>query len=296
LCCDNQKSQHGARPKKFGRVLSLFKKNNLGEQILVVLRIINKSTLVVFLYLLTVAHFAFAAVDPTIVLYLPFEEQTGKVAKDLSQFGHKAEFRKNTSWSKDGKQGGCIKLGLGNWLEVKDHDSLDLTNKMTIMLWAKLMKQTGEVQSGVEKQPAWEAGEYNLLPEYGGGILLQANDWPDECDDEAIGGPPIIDKKWHHCAGTFDGKRIKIYSVGKLAKELPCKGAVEKGGGNLYIGSRGGSGRWIDGFLDEIKMYNRVLTQDEIIADMEDSMHNLAVSPKDKVSTTWASLKKEILH
>ena len=89
---------------------------------------------------------------------------------------------------------------------------------------------------------------------------------------------------------------IKVYSDGKLAKELPCKGAVEKGSGNLYIGSRGGSGRWIDGFLDEIKMYNRVLTQDEIIADMEDSMHNLAVSPKDKVSTTWASLKKEILH
>ena len=102
----------------------------------------NKSTLVVFLYLVVASSVVFAAVDPTIVLYLPFEEQEGKVAKDLSQFGHKAEFRKKTAWSEDGKQGGCIKLGLGNWLEVKDHDSLDLTNKMTIMLWAKLMRQT----------------------------------------------------------------------------------------------------------------------------------------------------------
>ena len=66
-----------------------------------VLRIINKSTLVVFLYLLTVTPFTFAAVDPTIVLYLPFEDQEGKVAKDLSQFGHKAEFRKKTAWSGD---------------------------------------------------------------------------------------------------------------------------------------------------------------------------------------------------
>ena len=80
---------------------------------------------------------ALAAVDPTIVLYLPFEEQSGKVAKDLSQFGHKAEFRKKTAWSKDGKRGGCIELGIGNWLEVKDHNSLDLTNKMTIMFWSK---------------------------------------------------------------------------------------------------------------------------------------------------------------
>ena len=208
-----------------------------------------------------------ASIDPSIVLYLPFEEQSGKVAEDLSQFGHKAEFRKKTAWSAAGKHGGCIELGIGNWLEVKDHDSLDLTNKMTIMFWSKLMTATGDVQSGVEKEPAWQVGEYNLLPEYTGGILLQAN-------------------------GTFDGKEIKIYGDGKLRKELPCKGAVEKGTGNLYIGCRGGSGRWIDGFLDEIKMYNRVLTKEEIVADMEDPMHNLSVSPIDKVATTWGLLKR----
>ncbi|MEC7867882.1 MAG: LamG domain-containing protein [Candidatus Poribacteria bacterium] len=232
-----------------------------------------------------------ASIDPSIVLYITFEEQTGKVDEDLSQFGHKAEFRKKTAWSAAGKHGGCIELGIGNWLEVKDHDSLDLTNKMTIMFWSKLMTATGDVQSGIEKEPAWQVGEYNLLPEYTGGILLQANDLPEECDDEAIGGPVTIDKKWHHCVGTFDGKEIKIYGDGKLRKELPCKGAVEKGNGNLYIGCRGGSGRWIDGFLDEIKMYNRVLTKEEIIADMEDPMHNLSVSPIDKVATTWGLLK-----
>ena len=162
---------------------------------------------------------------------------------------------------------------------------------MTIMFWAKLMSATGEVQSGVEKEPAWEAGEYNLLPEYNGGILLQANDLPDECDDEAIGFPSTIDKKWHHCAGTFNGKEIKIYGDGKLRETLPCKGAVEKGSGNLYIGGRGGAGRWIDGFLDEIKMYNRVLTEAEIVEDMNNPMHNLSVSPTDKVATTWGLLK-----
>jgi hypothetical protein len=204
--------------------------------------------------------------------------------------------RGKTAWSEDGKHGGCIALGLGNWLEVKDHDSLDLTNKMTIMFWSKLMRATGEVQSGVEKEPTWGPGGYSLLPEYNGGILLQASDWPDECDDEAIGGPITIDKQWHHCAGTFDGKEIKIYGDGKERFKLPCKGAVEKGTGNLYIGSRGGAGRWIDGFLDEIKMYNRVLTEAEIVEDMNDPMHNLAVSTKDNVGTTWAFLKRLRLY
>jgi len=56
----------------------------------------------------------------------------------------------------------------------------------------------------------------------------KANDLPEECDDEAIGGPVTIDKKWHHCVGTFDGKEIKIYGDGKLRKELPCKGPLKK--------------------------------------------------------------------
>ena len=44
--------------------------------------------------------------------------------------------------------------------------------------------------------------------------------------------------------------------------------------------------------LDEIKMYNRVLTEAEIVEDMEDPMHNLSVSPIDKVATTWGLLKR----
>jgi len=40
-------------------------------------------------------------------------------------------------------------------------------------------------------------------------------------------------------------------------------------------------------------MYNRVLTKEEIIADMEDPMHNFSVSPIDKVATTWGLLKGE---
>ena len=43
---------------------------------------------------------------------------------------------------------------------------------------------------------------------------------------------------------------------------------------------------------NEIKMYNRVLTKEEIVADMEDPMHNLSVSPIDKVATTWGLLKR----
>ena len=37
----------------------------------------------------------------------------------------------------------------------------------------------------------------------------------------------------------------------------------------MYIGSRGGTSRWVNGSLDEIKVYNRALNPDEIWADMD---------------------------
>jgi len=253
--------------------------------------------LFIILLILTHATFTSAIVDPTMVLYLPFDEGSGKTAEDLSNFGNHATMKggDKTKWA-DGKFKGGIELTSGGYLVVADADSLDLTNAMTIHMWAKLMVKTGECcQGGVEKEPAWQAGEYNFLAEYNGGILLQMMELPDPCNDDLV-GPGIIDKTWHHVGGTWDGKTIRIYLDGKEVGEMPCKGKLSKGSGDLFIGCRGGSGRWTEGFLDEIKIYNRPLLEEEIAADMEDPKQNLAVSPKDKVSTTWALVKKSILE
>lgn len=231
------------------------------------------------------------AVDPSLVMYLSFDENKGDVAKDQSPFGNHATLKGKAKWG-EGKFGTGIACTVTGYLLVEDDDSLDLTDAMTINMWAKMMASTGDNQSGVEKQPAWQAGEYNLLPEYGGGVLLQMEELPDECDDEAIAGPTIIDKQWHFIAGTWDGKTITIYIDGKKVKELPCKGKLSKGNGPLFIASRGGGGRWIEGFIDEVKIYNRALDAKEITADMENPAHNLAVSPAEKLATSWGAIKK----
>ena len=114
-----------------------------------------------------------AVIDPTIDLYLPFDEGTGKTAKDLSVFGNHATIKGNgkAKWTAEGKDNSAIEFTSGGYLVVNDADSLDLTTAMTISMWAKLMVKTGECcQGGVEKEPAWQAGEYNLLAEYNGSI------------------------------------------------------------------------------------------------------------------------------
>jgi len=230
-----------------------------------------------------------AGLDPSLVMYLPLDENTGKIAKDLSPFKNDAEFKGKPTWVQ-GKYNSGVLLGIGNWLEVKDADSLDLTDGITINCWVLIKSLTGDHQSAVEKGAAWGPGEYNLLPVYSGNVLLQMNDLPDECDDEAIGGK-VDDGLWHHIAGTFNGKVIKTYIDGKESSSLSCVGSLDKNSDPLFIGCRGGSSRWMDGVIDEIKIYNRALTADEIKKDMEDPKANLSVNVNGKLSVTWGKLK-----
>ncbi|MGB9595598.1 MAG: LamG domain-containing protein [Candidatus Poribacteria bacterium] len=230
--------------------------------------------------------------DPSLIMYLPLDENSGAIAKDLSPFKNNAEFKGKPTWVA-GKYNSGVLISTGNWLEVKDADSLDLTTALTINCWVQIKGLTGDHQSAVEKGAAWGPGEYNLLPVYSGNVLLQMNDLPEECDDEAIGGK-VDDGEWHHIAGTWDGKTIKTYIDGKESSSLPCAGTLEKNNDPLFIGCRGGSSRWMNGVIDEIKIYNRALTADEIKRDMENPQANLSVTINGKLSITWGQIKSKI--
>ena len=230
-----------------------------------------------------------AGLDPTLVMYLPLNENKGNSAKDLSPFKNDAEFKGKPAWV-PGKYNSGIQISASNWLEVKDADSLDLTSALTINCWVLIKAATGDNQSAVEKGAVWGPGEYNLLPVYSGSVLLQMNDLPEECDDEALGGK-ADDGEWHHIAGTFDGKTIKTYVDGKETSKLACAGTLEKNGDSLFIGCRGGSGRWMNGIIDEIKIYNRALSADEIKKDMDDPTANLSVTINGKSAVAWGKLK-----
>ena len=222
-----------------------------------------------------------------LVLHLSFDELAGDVAKDLSDFGNDATFKGNPKLI-DGVFGKALEFDGKTSAQIPDHPSLDIVDGITIEFWA-IVKGGEAIQSGVEKGVAWVAGLYNLAALYNGGTILQFFDLPDPCNDDNI-GPSIQDSEWHFLAGTWDGDDILLYIDGELEAEMPCKGELKPNNDPLFIGARGGSGRFLTGALDEIKVYNYALSKDELLQDMAEPV-TLNVDAQEKLATVWARLK-----
>lgn len=224
-----------------------------------------------------------------LVLHLSFDELNGDVAKDRSEFGNDATFKGKPKLI-DGVFGQALEFDGKTSGQIPDHASLDIVNGITIEFWV-IVKGGEAIQSGVEKGVAWVSGLYNLAALYNGGTILQFFDLPEPCNDDNI-GPSIQDGEWHFLAGTWDGKDILLYIDGELEAEMPCKGELKPNDDPLFIGARGGSGRFLTGALDEIKVYNYALTKAELLKDMEAPV-TLHVDAQDKLTTVWARLKTD---
>ncbi|MFW0862569.1 MAG: DUF2341 domain-containing protein [Candidatus Komeilibacteria bacterium] len=72
--------------------------------------------------------------------------------------------------------------------------------------------------------------------------------------------------QWYHLAATYDGDLIKFYVNGKYQSTTDAyNGIVTNGSTNVMIGGQNnGPTATINGYLDEIKVYNRVLSDREI--------------------------------
>ena len=104
------------------------------------------------------------------------------------------------------------------------------------------------------------------------------------------------DKKWHHITGTYDGSTKRIYLDGKLLNEQAEK--FDFAGTNdqdLRIGCAKDRPQYTfdGGMIDEVGLWSRPLELDEIVEASKGEL--LAVSVKDKVTTTWASIKRRKL-
>jgi len=237
-----------------------------------------------------------AQVDDSLVLHLIFDEGENDTVMDYSNYNNDGSIKGDPKWV-DGKSGFALQFdGSDDSVEIPHADSLNMTDAVTIEMWVKLDADgPNSNQVGIEKG-GWEAGEYSLYAFYvpGNGTAMQFKDLPENCGDANSGhlGQNIKDGKWHHIAGSWDGNTINIYTDGELDDSWECNGGnLAENSKSIYVAARNGNDRLLKGVVDEIRVYNRSLSQAEIQSDMETFGPSSAISPSEKVSVCWGKLK-----
>lgn len=92
---------------------------------------------------------------------------------------------------------------------------------------------------------------------FGGG---NGSDWLGSADT-----PIPLDAQWHHAAGTLLGQTFQFYVDGVLKSTATFEGTVVDTVGDLFIGRHYDIlDRYYQGDIDEIRLYQRALSGDEI--------------------------------
>jgi hypothetical protein len=74
---------------------------------------------------------------------------------------------------------------------------------------------------------------------------------------------------WSHLAATYDGTTIRLYVNGTLVQSQAAAGGIMTSSNPLRIGGNSiWNSEYFAGLIDEVRVYNRVLTAAEIAADM----------------------------
>ena len=98
----------------------------------------------------------------------------------------------------------------------------------------------------------------------------------------------IKTQTWHHVAGTWDGKKKRIYIDGELAGEFPFTGVVRPGQTVLRLGAYGSEGlasSFFNGDLAMCAVHGQALDKDQITKRVAD--RGLTIPEGDAVRGCW---------
>jgi hypothetical protein len=160
--------------------------------------------------------------------------------------------------------------GTNDWVTVNDAASLDLTSGMTLEAWvyptAPMTGWHGVLGKDVDIFYLM-ASSATDTPAIGGTFTVGGN-------SNTFAPSPLPLNVWTHLAATFDGAQVKLYVNGVLQGMQPHPHVLVYDTRPLWLGRSGECGGpgeanydgYLNGRLDDVRIYSRALSADEIAA------------------------------
>lgn len=235
--------------------------------------------------------------DESLILYLSFDELRVRTVKDHSHYGNDGELVGNPILV-EGKFGKALKFnGRNNWVEIPHHKSLTVDTSVTVMAWIKTSRHGGP--NGASRQCIVAKGDepqsYSLYTEKRNGTLLLSIS-----NRQAYNSlQNIVLNRWQHVAAQVHNGVHRYWINGKVTAvfqiNVSLPGEVDTASvrvGNSHDTAPPNSpDRHFLGLIDELRIWNRALSHDEIIKEMNTG--NKSAQYPDEPSKTQQSSEEK---
>jgi hypothetical protein len=201
--------------------------------------------------------------SPGLAGWWKFDEENGTTAKDSSSNGHDGVLKGNCAWRNNaGKFGGAIELdGETGYVEIGDEKAFDFTDEITVCCWLNTNEVKFDWAGLVTKgDDAWRLSTVSKqrIPHF------SVNDWQQVFLN---GNKEVTAGDWHHFAGVYDGRQLRLYVDGQPDASIDWDGGIATNDVNVLIGENGAmKGRLWKGLLDDVRVYSYALPKEDITA------------------------------
>jgi hypothetical protein len=197
------------------------------------------------------------------------DESSGTTAADSSGNNLNGTLSGDPLWQPTGGQiAGALKFdGVNDYVDCGNPSALNIRDKISVACWIKVASFTKNWATILAKgnrsyrlsRSAGPASAGN-----GNSLHFAIADWATQ-DVEVNGTVVVTDNEWHHVAAVYDGSQAAIYVDGVL--DTAVAGSVPIGSNtyNVFIGENAeATGRYLNGLVDDVRIYNCALTPGEI--------------------------------
>jgi hypothetical protein len=209
-------------------------------------------------------YFGEKPITDKLVGYWKFNEGSGTTTRDSSGYGNSGNLTGSLTWISGVSSSALDFPGSdGNHIIVSHSSSLNIVNQIIIATWIKGQNnQLAENIYLVGKQSA-----YAMRIATGGtpnfGMILRKSDnsgW-----NSLSSGLNYLDNKWHYLVATYDNSKIRLYADGNSVDTSGSIGdTIYTTPTSLLIGAYTSTYGPFDGSMDEVKIYNKSLSETDI--------------------------------
>jgi len=243
--------------------------------------------IIMSLVLLVQSH---ASIDPASIIGMwLFDDGEGDVASDSSGKGNDGILMNEPEWV-EGKFGEALSFdGVDDYVDTGLNTN-DLSSPITISFWinAAQVKKSPLVSGYNNANPNANRWDIQLNRDGAGKIRWIEH----EGRDGAISATVIQADTWYHIAVIHDlpNNESHIFVNGVLENTAKVEQDVKT---NRVLQFADGDGDCYGGIIDEVVIFNVVLSEDDITNIMDNGLDRMLFVPDEgKLATTWGNIKK----